>query len=695
MFMTVFLPKSVKRAERVAWDGLVTALILLLAVSALNGIWAKSFAVNVAIIPLALSSLCFAIAAWRAYLVRKEEEESEERQRVMDQYDRDDLFNDREDALRMAETARTQFDKWGIPAFTLLMGIGVLLSAWMVHSHYSDLLLPDSAKILAQELAARKSVDTLGFCLCGLIVTCLLGVYWNGTSRETGCRYMRPAAQWLIIASAVFGIAVVLTGVEFLADKNDDWQSTRHLDVRVSVYLLYLFIAFGVQILLNVLMEIYRPRALGAESRPLYESRLVGLLTEPGGIARNVAYTLDYQFGFKVSETWFYRFFEKGVLPFIMALILCLYLLDCIVLVDAREKAIKTRFGKVVDVYEPGFHLKMPWPYHRVKVYSVRETHQVKVGFVAYKDEAERKSDASMEEEGEHGPSEPGIIVWDKKHYKTETNFLVPSRSPVDTTEKGEKEAGAEPGEGKKKDKLPVMNFLSCAVSVFYKIREGSTPEESRKHLLHYAYNYEDPDATIKAIATREVVNYLASADLLDVVTTKNAQAQEVIGRRVRDAVAALEKDDQRALGVEIASLAIEGAHPPVEVAEAFQSVATAEQERLMLEHQAWSYRYQTVEGAKSQKYKIIADAEAYRNRKEKLPKHEIAEFRAQLKNYRIAPEVFKMRAYLDVLEALAKRKDIPVYIVATRHAKNVTEVRYPKRTPGIGDVEIDKPDKD
>ena len=51
----------------------------------------------------------------------------------------------------------------------------------------------------------------------------------------------------------------------------------------------------------------------GRPGRLVYDSRLVGLLAEPEGLFTTAAHALDYQFGFKVSETWFYRFLEKAL----------------------------------------------------------------------------------------------------------------------------------------------------------------------------------------------------------------------------------------------------------------------------------------------------------------------------------------------------------------------------------------------
>ncbi len=74
----------------------------------------------------------------------------------------------------------------------------------------------------------------------------------------------------------------------------------------------------AVEMLLTLLLEIYRPRLKGKIARPLYDSRVVGLLAQPESLFTTAAQALDYQFGFKVSETWFFQLLQKN-LPVLLA----------------------------------------------------------------------------------------------------------------------------------------------------------------------------------------------------------------------------------------------------------------------------------------------------------------------------------------------------------------------------------------
>ena len=116
----------------------------------------------------------------------------------------------------------------------------------------------------------------------------------------------------------------------------------------------------------------------GQERRPPYDSRLLGLFAEPQGVLRTIAATLDYQFGFEVSDTWFYRFMERAIVPLLLVQVVSLWLLTSLVVVDPDEVAFVERLGVPyvtaedqakglqASLLHPGFYLKWPWPISRL-----------------------------------------------------------------------------------------------------------------------------------------------------------------------------------------------------------------------------------------------------------------------------------------------------------------------------------------
>ena len=135
-------------------------------------------------------------------------------------------------------------------------------------------------------------------------------------------------------------------------------------------------------------MDIYRPRLKGQYNRSAFDSRLLGIINEPGGILRSAADALDYQFGFQVSQTWFYKLLEQAIVPLILFGAVTLYGLSCIVIVNPDEQAIIEFFGNPVNnaddvrLVGPGLTFKLPWPIEKVYKYPVTKISEIGIGYL-------------------------------------------------------------------------------------------------------------------------------------------------------------------------------------------------------------------------------------------------------------------------------------------------------------------------
>ena len=148
-----------------------------------------------------------------------------------------------------------------------------------------------------------------------------------------------------------------------------------------------LLVVLGVETALNIVFDIYRPRLKGQYSRAAFDSRLLGIINEPGGIFRSVAAAMDYQFGFQVSQTWFYKLLEKAIVPLILFSAVTLYLASCLVVVGPNEEGIVERFGKPttgdgqVRHIGPGLHLKLPWPMDIAYMHPTQQVMELHIGY--------------------------------------------------------------------------------------------------------------------------------------------------------------------------------------------------------------------------------------------------------------------------------------------------------------------------
>ena len=146
---------------------------------------------------------------------------------------------------------------------------------------------------------ARRPLSMAALSILLAITSAVCGSYFVGVSRETGCRWLRPSGAWMFLTGSLF----LLSGGVMLCEHFSKWPDV--VDHRAAQAAVLILVVLAVEHVLSFVIEFYRPRMPGEELRPLPESRLLALLTEPGGVARNVAASLDYQFGFQVSEVWF------------------------------------------------------------------------------------------------------------------------------------------------------------------------------------------------------------------------------------------------------------------------------------------------------------------------------------------------------------------------------------------------------
>ncbi len=126
-----------------------------------------------------------------------------------------------------------------------------------------------------------------------------------GAAKNPACRMLRAGGNYL---TGNCFIVLVLVAVLGLAD-----FGFRTPELVVAWVVPALMVILGVEMMLNLILEMYRPHVPGSEPRPAMESRLLGLISEPGDVARSVAEAMNYQFGFEISRTWFYQLLQKAL----------------------------------------------------------------------------------------------------------------------------------------------------------------------------------------------------------------------------------------------------------------------------------------------------------------------------------------------------------------------------------------------
>ena len=110
---------------------------------------------------------------------------------------------------------------------------------------------------------------------------------------------------------------------------------------------------------------------------------------------------------------------------------------------------------------------------------------------------------------------------------------------------------------------------------------------------------------------------------------------------------------DRYQSGVQIESVEIQDAKPPLQVRDAFDDVVKAAQDAVTLENQAEAYSKSVVPTARGQAARVSQEAEAYKSKIVAEATGEAERFNKILVEYQKAPVITKKRLYIETMESV------------------------------------------
>jgi membrane protease subunit HflK len=664
---------SSKRPEQVSLASLILSVVFFGIVFFL-GRWSGFFAIS------AVGWLVLSVALiWLVLCLQFHQRALAEQEKLdVSQLSRDEqastIFKAESEHATLFSTAQRRlriFEKWFIPIFSMLIAAyQIAIGLYLI-----SILRNGVENELKQPLLCAVCMTALAF------VSFLLSRYATGMSRELQWRPLRAGGSSMLIVAVLCFVLAVALALVYLFDIS--------LLVNVISWIIpVLLVVLGAETALNLVFDIYRPRLKGQYRRSAFDSRLLGVINEPGGILRSAADAIDYQFGFKVSQTWFYKLLEQAIIPLILFACVTLYLLSCIVIVAPDEEAIIEHFGNPVDAagkvrhIDPGLTFKWPWPVDIVYKYPTKKISEISIGFVPDIDP-------------ETGQPQIGPKLWGESHYQEEYRLLV---------------ASEQTGAGSLEGDVPV-SLVMAAVPVQYRVKD----------LYSFIYNHKEPEKLLESICYRELTRFASSAKIEvdetepnQAETTKSlfgagkTMARNILTSRIQKAA------DEAGLGVEMVFVGMQGIHPPPEVAPDYQKVVGAVQKKQALilgaqgernkslsalvgsvrdanELYNLAAKYQKAQNeknaeeieklgnqldtafaeAKGDIFKTLRESQSYAYEKGTLARATGERFAGQLKAYRAAEDIYKQQLRLSVFEEALQK--IRKYVVVAD--QNDTEV--------------------
>ncbi len=515
------------------------------------------------------------------------------------------LFQERGDDLRIARKRLDTLYKWGLGSISVLLGLYLLVAGCvLVYTTYRGVTVKQVVKpaesndehaqptreMVWEDLSSREvaettlgegvNANTLLFLAVGIaLIAFLVARYIAGMTRVREWSLLRGAATYLM-GNAVMAVVILIGVILVLFDNR---LILAYMSIGLAVFLAVL----GFEILALFMLNAYRPRRPDEPPRPAFDSRLLGWLASPESLGRIVSETINYQFGFEISKSWFYRLLGKALVPLCLFAIGTLFLVSSIVVVGPHEQAIVMRYGRIVPFDEengqiampPGLHFKLPWPIDSAEKYAIGRVHQVSVG--------------SGTAKRDYGTA----ILWTTEHTEGGREQLLltaPTPRNIDNVaDTGGNAAGASLVAAEVAVQFRVDDLVKFVTNVpdpadleraarqrdTWNARAKRMSESLGRPVMPGPAEGEkviDPCPVLTTIADRRVSEYFASHHIDDLL----AAGRENAGEQLRDLI---QQDANAAnLGIKVVFVGVIGVHPPQEsdVAESFHEQIGALQEK-------------------------------------------------------------------------------------------------------------------
>lgn len=578
------------------------------------------------------------------------------------------VFEEHEGEHRIAARRLRMMYKVLIPVVSIAVGLGLLLFG-LVRFRSGNAII-----------AAEPPTDYLGWAVAVGLAVAFVGFlfarYMAGMAKQKVWANLRAGSGYAV-GSALMGLTIA---VAYFIDMVGPDSVLRYLRVVFPA----LLILFGAEIFINFLLDIYRPRKPGEYPRPAFESRLLGFAAAPDKLAESIGDAINYQFGYEVSESWFYRLVSRNIWRTMLPVaVIALWGMSSLAVIRPHERGMVLRFGEFSRIIEPGLSFKWPWPIETVEVpLHIRKDIQGRTEFVSRTVTGIRTLDI-----GKHAQTGDGPILWTNEHLGGEEYFFIvqPERREVTgaaSTTNGGGDVALLAVE------LP-LHFIIEDVKAF----ETMAPVEMRDDLL-------------QAVARRTVMQYLGTLTVNDLLGATRTTLQPELSRRLEAAFGALNPDGSGRSPIRIVWVGIQNVHPPQkdQTAKSFELVVQAEQkyranlteaqaeaikiltevvgsvtlaeqivaELEQLESMLHSQAVEDPQTIVEQRLKIrdmiataggraaatIAAASAERWRRHMGERARLAAYQGQLGTYRAAPAVYRASHYLDAMKtAIAENR--------------------------------------
>ena len=186
---------------------------------------------------------------------------------------------------------------WLMPAISL--SVVVLLALFSINTlrWFGDIDNPNLD--VAQFSIGLHPGWQLAVALSLSLIAFIFSRFVAGMSKQPAWQNLRGGAGYMVGNALV--LLAIAVGIAFrFFDKPDVMEGIAY---GLTIYMLLV----AAEIVLNFILNLYRPRRPGEVPRPAFDSRVLSLFAAPDSIVRSINEAVNYQFGFDITSSWLLR----------------------------------------------------------------------------------------------------------------------------------------------------------------------------------------------------------------------------------------------------------------------------------------------------------------------------------------------------------------------------------------------------
>lgn len=184
------------------------------------------------------------------------------------------------------------------------------------------------------------------------------------------------------------------------------------------------------------------------------------------------------------------------------------------------------------------------------------------------------------------------------------------------------------------------QNIIDINVEVLWRIKDA----------VNYLFEIREPEDTVKLAAESAMREIIGKTDLQRALTGERAGIEIAMRELLQQIL-----DDYKS-GIEVTLVQLQDVRPPPPVADAFDDVQRALQDKDRQKNEAEAYRNDILPRARGEAAKVVQAAEAYKREVVARAEGDANRFTSVYQEYKQAKDVTTQRLYLETLEEILRR---------------------------------------